>query len=417
MPFIDRFIVVCMEEASAEYVSIPCEDGDVTSSASSAWLSYNLYGKQAALDGACPKMPEDEARAFIEKKRPPYLASFDTLKSRPLRPFVAGLVAQVMNPRVAQEDPLANFLRQHDLVDWTKRAGARRKQGKTATIDAIPVSHTSLQGGVIKCQTPEQEKHFRFAYARSLSRGSIHCLCERPTPDCMRLMMDLDMKSNVAVPTEFIELLVNTIQTYVIAKFFPTRSVHERRVVVCGAPIKTLPAPEDPDEAERLGIPTSGIKKTGVHLAWTDLFASAKDQLNIRYNAMLRCEQIWGTRRKPSNPWSDVVDKSVYRNSGLRLIGSNKVTKCPLCNGKGVYCPQPKMSPRGGETEVEEEEEKKEVSLDDLLEREHGTSGKPIKCPKCNGKTRLLEMRPYVPMMVLDGNGERCLEAEKRYLP
>lgn len=250
------------------------------------------------------------------------------------------------NQHVAAQDPLVRFLIKHRI--WGRGAGGKKRGRRRADEPERTVSHSSLAGGVVCCTTAEMEDEFNVQYARSLSRGKIWTLCERPTPDCMRLMVDIDMKALVGVPTEFIDLLVQIIQKDVIKSFFPSRTDRERRVVVCGAPIKIIKS-KKPDD----GIPTSGLRKTGVHLIWPELYLPADLQKLIRYNIVLRCRHLWGQRHKPCNSWSDVIDQSIYSASGLRLVGSCKTATCDRCEGSGK--PKEEQSPSPSQKRMDDD--------------------------------------------------------------
>ena len=71
-------------------------------------------------------------------------------------------------------------------------------------------------------------------------------------------------------------------------------------------------------------------KKIGVHLIWPNIYIDTEKSLIIRRLIITKFKNLYGERDK-HNSWEDVVDESVYRQNGLRMIGSAKLYKCKDC--------------------------------------------------------------------------------------
>jgi len=356
-------------------------DPSTTDMAYSVWSREYLIDNLGSVDDATQGTQEESEKI---KKRiedaEPYLMRIEDMKRKPYKHLMKSLVLRVMSERIIARDPLKLFLKGSNVF-------ASKMAAKKKGVDNTP-THTSLAGGVIFIETPQQHDDFYRNYGRSAGRGTIWTLTERPTTACMRLMVDLDFKGPQAIFTESIEFLVQQIQA-VVVEFFPTRTKHEQRVVVCGAPIKLNRKAE------------TTTKKTGVHLVWPELYLSARDQLQIRYNLVVRIKKIMGARPQGCNRWDDVIDPSIYTDSGLRLIGTSKVVSCPACNAGKTKKPIARRPHAFSHLVDEEEDESTVVTV----------------CPICSNRGRVEERRPYLPMMILDGSGERHLKAEANYRP
>lgn len=131
-------------------------------------------------------------------------------------------------------------------------------------------------------------------------------------------------------------------------------------------------APSKEEDAE-----TPKLIKVGVHTLWRKLFMSARQALILRHNIFLALEYEFGRREEPANSWDDVVDNSIYKHGGLRMVGSFKLVPCPDCS-----------------------KSKKD---------------KDVWCPTCEGHGRVNDNRKYMPMFCLKADGTRDRELEHHY--
>jgi hypothetical protein len=82
--------------------------------------------------------------------------------------------------------------------------------------------------------------------------------------------------------------------------------------------------------------------KIGLHLVWTDWIVDVEQALKFRSVLVDACEKHFGGTFGFLNKWSDIADASVYKGSGLRMIGTRKN------NGEGyVYLPEMEVSSSG----------------------------------------------------------------------
>ena len=104
--------------------------------------------------------------------------------------------------------------------------------------------------------------------------------------------------------------------------------------------------------------------KTGVHLYWPDVCVNAQYALGLRRIIINALEENYGERGS-HNKWEDVVDKTVFENNGLRMIGSRKLSNCNHCKTR-----------------------------------------KQKVCNVCNSLGKIDEGRVYEPLCILDGKGK-----------
>lgn len=221
-------------------------------------------------------------------------------------------------------------------------------------------------------KTRNNEETFLKYYALARLQGQIQYFIETRTP-VFRYYMDLDFKQPAEIPPRSMEIVAFVILR-TIRKFWPERPETDDffRCIVSTTNYKKEPA--------KPGAETSTKVKTGVHLIWPFIFLSDVMALDIRESVIADLQNTFGPRTEPAmNNWSDVVDLSVYKGSGLRMIGSNKTEACHACNRKGT-------------------DEKGEL------------------CGSCGGQRKVDAGRPYMPLLVLNGAGRRDLEKEAQYL-
>ena len=85
--------------------------------------------------------------------------------------------------------------------------------------------------------------------------------------------------------------------------------------------------------------------KQGVHLYWPNLIVNVENALMIRGLIIHKLKTTFG-ERESINIWDDVVDLSVYKNNGIRMVGSSKCSydrsggKTEFINDKRIYMPR-----------------------------------------------------------------------------
>ena len=190
-------------------------------------------------------------------------------------------------------NPLYVWLRQN------KYAGAGKDGSYT---------NLALDGG--KFSVPEGEYGaFLNKYVSVLQKGHTQFMVERRTP-VFKLFVDLDIKAEQVVAGEAIRALSCFILQQSRAMF------QAEELVVCTAEPRRLEA---------------GGWKTGVHLYWPEVLVNDATALVLRDLLVARCESRFGLGggEKAVLPrllegWEKVVDQTVYKGSGLRMLYSAK---------------------------------------------------------------------------------------------
>ena len=248
------------------------------------------------------------------------------------------------------------------------------------------------------------EKMFLKMYAVSIRYGHTTCLVEKHTPmdnpeqgNKIVYFMDLDIKQPELVPPKNIEGLVFVIVAQL--KRFYRNAPEELFKSICAAATVKLErckacqctscnAKHNCDVCNNLG--NTGLnknghacsscggkypvkKKTGIHLHFPNIVMSTLQALDIRQTLIAECTKLWGVRVEPFNSWNEVIDESIYKHSGLRMIGANKGDKCAC-----------------------------KVKVDD-------------KCVECGNRRKINSGRPYFPLACFGGNGLRNREIEEEY--
>jgi hypothetical protein len=74
--------------------------------------------------------------------------------------------------------------------------------------------------------------------------------------------------------------------------------------------------------------------KQGYHLHWPDIYVDKHLALKIRKNIVINLTTMYGKDSKFYDSWEKIIDKTVYEQNGLRLIGSDK---CSISDGIKTY--------------------------------------------------------------------------------
>lgn len=215
------------------------------------------------------------------------------------------------------------------------------------------------------------EDAFLTYYAHARLLGHRQFFVETRTP-VFRFYMDLDFKQPSPLTPRNMEGAAKVI-CLAIKRFWPQKNPDDSffRCIVSTTNYKTVKGVHGDADA---------IIKSGVHLIWPDIYLTDDMALDMRETVIAELMEKFGHRAEPAmNPWNDVVDLSVYKGSGLRMIGSCKTEPCVACKRKGV---------------------------DD--------SG--ATCTDCGGNRTVDSGRPYMPLLVLNGLGERDRAEEAVYL-
>lgn len=218
---------------------------------------------------------------------------------------------------------------------------------KTGSKD-LKATHAMLNQGSLHVPHKDHEAFIEI-YTKALQAGLKMYIAEQPTP-VTRMYMDLDFNQLKGLSERGIEA-VSVVCAKVVSRFFP--GVASRTIVAAGPPKHSsmkipdrLEAVRDlaikvPDRAEVSTI------KTGVHLHWPSFLVTGPQAREIRLNVIDALIEAFGHRSTAEfrNPWTEVVDDSIYckssirGGSGIRMLGSWKAKSCKDCaRAVGVTC-------------------------------------------------------------------------------
>ena len=175
-------------------------------------------------------------------------------------------------------------------------------------------THFLLDGGVINVPDEQMNKFYeKLAY--DIDIGDRNFLVEVRTA-YFKYFVDIDMqigeqenKSNAMM--DCVIVIRN-----VVKEFFPSEDGFLHKMILCERP---------PDKL-----------KLGAHLIFPNLPVKPKTALILREAIIQKANEILGKRTESS--WDRVIDASVYKGYGLRMVGCPKLVPCTNCNGKTEGC-------------------------------------------------------------------------------
>lgn len=286
--------------------------------------------------------------------------------------------------------PMRDFLIQNRLVITDNSSEAKSRE----------ITHVSFNGGNFSITDPDLLIQFYRLYAQLLAQGYTMFFVERPDKDrcAMRFMLDLDFKHVYRVTARHVEMVMTVVQR-VVQSWFPHRTPEDLVCLVNGAPYLEIPpkSSEDPQ-----------IIKAGVHIIWKNLYVSLRQAITLRYNIMLELETVFGKREPPANSWNNVVDRTIYDHSGLRMIMSHKTKDCPRC-----------YSVLRREKELKKEQRQAQGFLPGNPSlHQQGQQQPPANfdCPLCHGGGKVDDGRRYMLMFCMRGDGKRDLDLENTFV-
>lgn len=253
--------------------------------------------------------------------------------------------------------------------------GNRRRDGKTGLNSFLlknklrthvkrgECTHLDLSGGVINVPRDLTDDFLR-AVANAYDNNEPYYIIETKTPIC-RAFMDLDFLSRIGMNFDIQKTYITVIQKTIKNLFDPLGEAPDTkfRVVVCTTDKKNVTR----DNKDYL--------KTGVHLLWPEWYSTKEILMKVRIAVIESLEKTFGPREN-YNTHGDVVDESVFKGSGLRILGALKMEKCKVCKDK----------------------------------REQRAN-----CEKCDRKGKIEDKRRYLPYCVLDSNGNILEDSLKAF--
>ena len=202
------------------------------------------------------------------------------------------------------------------LIAECRRRGWHRSEQGTPRSNILM---NGALGGSLFVPNADYDTAFLPAYARALRVGEPVFVIECRTQPLFRWHADVDVLGERALTDEEVDVLCRALCDALAATFPGARPV-----LVCAAPPKAH----------------KGMIKTGLHLVCPTIECDAGTALAVRELAL---EGLARAQLTCANGWEDALDTSVYRGSGLRMVGASKVEPCPCgrdaacgeCGGRG----------------------------------------------------------------------------------
>jgi hypothetical protein len=163
-------------------------------------------------------------------------------------------------------------------------------------------------------------------YANAIQNREVHGPCyivERKT-ETFPMFFDLDMKveadgrqKNTAFLRAIMQYMIKD-----IARFFPSvASADMRKLLMC-----VVATCDD--------MRLDAMVKLGFHIHFPNLYIDRGMALQIHASVAAALDLNASHLTPGDETWRSILDSCVYEETGLRMIGSDKVTKCPTCKEK-----------------------------------------------------------------------------------
>ena len=186
-------------------------------------------------------------------------------------------------------------------------------------------THLLLDGGHVKIKDNLIDTFYKL-YAECVDNKIPLHIVEHKT-ELFKFFSDLDFINKDEMTQDELVKIVHTIQEALYYMFEKNHSV-----IVCTT-----------DKKITIKESTEYIKQ-GVHLYWPTLIVNLENSMLIRGLIIHKLKTTFG-ERESINIWDDVVDLSVYKTNGIRMIGSSKCSydrsngKTEFIDDKRLYMP------------------------------------------------------------------------------
>jgi hypothetical protein len=194
----------------------------------------------------------------------------------------------------------------HPLNIWLKSTGKMVTDSNKQTI-----THFMFDGG--KLDISEDHETFQIMYSKYIKYKN--CIVERKT-EFFKFFIDFDILSEEIINLDdYVILIQNTLS-----------NLYKNNSLVCivtGA-----------DKNKEISKNGTMYFKQGFHLHWPDIIVDKATSLAIRKNLIVNLTNVFGKNEKHYDSWEKIIDRCVYENNGLRLVGSDK---CTISDGNKNY--------------------------------------------------------------------------------
>ena len=174
-------------------------------------------------------------------------------------------------------------------------------------------THLLLNGGKLHIPN-EHYEDFLKKYTLDLISENPNFICESRN-ELFKFMIDLDFLENVSLGIEkimfFVFKIINILQLIIN---------DEKNIFSCYV---CLTQPLEKDNRTSIKI------KNGVHLIFPNLIVNKDIGLQIRNILVYYFKHT--LNNYVNTDWSQIIDESIYKQNGLRMIGSSKIERCKNC--------------------------------------------------------------------------------------
>jgi len=189
-------------------------------------------------------------------------------------------------------------MEEHPLNVWFLSTGKLVKDSDKQT-----VTHFMFDGG--KLDLSKDHETFQIMYSKYINLKN--CIVERKT-EFFKFFVDFDVLSEDIIDlNEYIFVVQNT-----LSNLYKKDSL---MCIITGA-----------DKVKEVNKKDKIYMKQGFHLHWPDIIVDKHTAICIRKNLIVNLTNVFGKSEKFHDPWEKIIDKCVYENNGLRLVGSDKCT-------------------------------------------------------------------------------------------
>lgn len=173
------------------------------------------------------------------------------------------------------------------------------------------ITHFMFNGG--KLDISSDHETFQLMYSKHIKHKN--CIVEKKT-DFFKFFVDFDILSEDIINLEeYIFVIQNTLI-----------NLYKNPDLICivtGA-----------DKNKEVVKNNKTYLKQGFHLHWPDIIVDKSTSMAIRKNLIINLTNVFGKNDKHFDSWEKIIDKCVYENNGLRLVGSDK---CTISDGHKYY--------------------------------------------------------------------------------
>jgi len=167
----------------------------------------------------------------------------------------------------------------------------------------------------------ESRSDFHGALAKGIAGGEIINIVEQ-RKEVFNFLVDVDMNMRSPVTDD---------QFYQIAM-----AIRDAVATFCDSPGKIIVSTAEPlEKVDKMGIK---MYKSGLHMNWPELPVTADQAMELRYKILSFLDHYKVQPLEEEIIWPKVLDNSVYKGSGLRMMWTRKPEKHLIC---GPACTHP----------------------------------------------------------------------------